>query len=193
MYSEKTCPSTTLSTTNPTWLDRVWTRAAAVGSQRLFFLFVRRDFWYCGHYWPVVPAPDDRWWWLWRNRWNEDWQGKLMYSEKTCPSTTLSTTNPTWLDRVWTRAAAPWPVTGISNFFARPIHADLLKRTYIREVLTRVSTDTPTILSESFRGFPSSLHASAGVVILYEPQPHSYPVQLAIQHCIVSVTENVES
>jgi hypothetical protein len=26
--------------------------------------------WYCGHYWPVVPASDDRWWWLWRNWWN---------------------------------------------------------------------------------------------------------------------------
>jgi hypothetical protein len=38
--------------------------------------------------WPIVPAPDDRWWWVWSSRWNE-------YSEKTCPSTTLSTTNPT--------------------------------------------------------------------------------------------------
>jgi hypothetical protein len=28
-------------------------------------------------------------------RWNEDWQGKPKYSEKTCPSATLSTTNPT--------------------------------------------------------------------------------------------------
>jgi hypothetical protein len=28
---------------------------------------VRRVSWYCGHYWPIVPAPDDRWWWLWRN------------------------------------------------------------------------------------------------------------------------------
>jgi hypothetical protein len=27
--------------------------------------------------------------------WNEDWQGKPKYSEKTCPSATLSTTNPT--------------------------------------------------------------------------------------------------
>jgi hypothetical protein len=44
------------------------------------------------------PAPDDRWWWLWRNWWNEDWLGKPKYSEKTCPSATLSTTNPTWLD-----------------------------------------------------------------------------------------------
>jgi hypothetical protein len=58
------------------------------------------DFGYCGHYWSTVPAPDDRWWWLWlwRNWWNEDWQGKPKYSEKTCPSATLSTTNTIWLD-----------------------------------------------------------------------------------------------
>jgi hypothetical protein len=54
--------------------------------------------WYCVHCWPIVPAPDDRWWWLWRNWWNKDWQGKPKYSEKTCPSATLSTTNPTSLD-----------------------------------------------------------------------------------------------
>jgi hypothetical protein len=59
---------------------------------------VRWDLGYCCHYWPNVPAPDDRWGWLWRNWWNEDWQGKPKYSEKTCPSTTLSTTIPTWLD-----------------------------------------------------------------------------------------------
>jgi hypothetical protein len=54
--------------------------------------------WYCGHNWPTVPAPDYRWRWLWRNWWNEHWQGKLNYSKKTCPRATLSTTNPTWLD-----------------------------------------------------------------------------------------------
>jgi hypothetical protein len=53
---------------------------------------------YCGQFWPIVQAPDDRWGWLWSNRWNEDWQGKPKYSEKTCPSATLSTTNPTWPD-----------------------------------------------------------------------------------------------
>jgi hypothetical protein len=53
---------------------------------------------YRGHFWPIVPAPDDRWVWLWSNWWNEDWQGKPKYSEKTCPSATLSTTNPTWPD-----------------------------------------------------------------------------------------------
>jgi hypothetical protein len=53
---------------------------------------------YWGHFWPVVQAPDDRWGWLWSNWWNEEWQGKPKYSEKTCPSATLSTTNPTWPD-----------------------------------------------------------------------------------------------
>jgi hypothetical protein len=54
--------------------------------------------WYWGHYWPIATAPHDRWWWLRRNWWNEDWQGKPKYSEKTYPSAILSTTNPTWLD-----------------------------------------------------------------------------------------------
>jgi hypothetical protein len=39
------------------------------------------------------------WLWGWRIiRWNEDWQGKPKYSEKTYPSATLSTTNSTWPD-----------------------------------------------------------------------------------------------
>jgi hypothetical protein len=50
---------------------------------------------YCGHFWPFVSAPDDRWGWLWSNWWNEDWQGKPKYSDKTCPSATLFTTNHT--------------------------------------------------------------------------------------------------
>jgi hypothetical protein len=50
---------------------------------------------FCGHFWPTVQTPDDRWGWLWSNLWNEDWQGKPKYSEKTCPSATLSTINPT--------------------------------------------------------------------------------------------------
>jgi hypothetical protein len=53
---------------------------------------------YCGHFWPIVPAPEDRGGWLWSNWWNEDWQGKPKYSEKTCHSATWSTTNPTWPD-----------------------------------------------------------------------------------------------
>jgi hypothetical protein len=33
-----------------------------------------------------------------KNWWNEDCQGKLKYSENTCPNATLSTTYLTWLD-----------------------------------------------------------------------------------------------
>jgi hypothetical protein len=67
----------------------------------LFFIIIPsgvilESTWYCGHYWHIVPAPGDRWWWLWSNWWNENWQGKSKSSEKTCPSATLSTTNPTW-------------------------------------------------------------------------------------------------
>jgi hypothetical protein len=47
--------------------------------------------------WPIVSAPDDRWW-VSRSWWNEEWQGKPMWSVKPCPSATLSTTNPTWPD-----------------------------------------------------------------------------------------------
>jgi hypothetical protein len=35
---------------------------------------------------------------VWSSRWNENWKGKPKYSEKTCPSATLFTTNPTWPD-----------------------------------------------------------------------------------------------
>jgi hypothetical protein len=48
--------------------------------------------------WPIVPAPDDRWRWLWNNRRNVNWQGKPNYSEKTCLRSTLSTTHPTLPD-----------------------------------------------------------------------------------------------
>jgi hypothetical protein len=48
--------------------------------------------------WPIAPAPDDRWWWVWSGRRNEDWQGKPKFSEKTCSSATFSTTYATWPD-----------------------------------------------------------------------------------------------
>jgi hypothetical protein len=53
---------------------------------------------------PIVSAPgdyDDGENWL-----NDDSQGKPKYSEKTCPSAALSTTNPTSSVRTRTRAAA---------------------------------------------------------------------------------------
>jgi hypothetical protein len=47
--------------------------------------------------WPIVPAPDDRWW-VWSIWWNKKLQRKAKYSEEICLSATLFTTNPTWLD-----------------------------------------------------------------------------------------------
>jgi hypothetical protein len=43
---------------------------------------------------PMAYCSSSGWLWWWRNWWN-DWQGQLNYSEETCPSTALSTTNPT--------------------------------------------------------------------------------------------------
>jgi hypothetical protein len=77
-----------------------WNVYTNFSKPHFFFQFVRWDFRYCGHYWPIVPAPDDRRGGLWRNWWNKDWQGKPKYSEKTCSSATLSTTNPPWTNPV---------------------------------------------------------------------------------------------
>jgi hypothetical protein len=49
-----------------------------------------------GHWLAYCTCP--RWLWWWRIWWNEDWQGKPKYSEKTYPSATLSTINPTLPD-----------------------------------------------------------------------------------------------
>jgi hypothetical protein len=64
-----------------------------------FFLGVRQD-WVHLVLWPlpgVLYQPrmtdDER-----GAQWNENWQGKPKFSEKTCPSATLSATNPIWPD-----------------------------------------------------------------------------------------------
>jgi hypothetical protein len=66
----------------------------------LLFLDVEwnRVHYYWGQYWSIVPSPDDdEWWWVWSTQWNAG-QGKSKYSEKTCPSASLSATNTTWPD-----------------------------------------------------------------------------------------------
>jgi hypothetical protein len=79
--------------------------------------------WYCGQYWPLVPAPDDRWWWLWSNWWNEDRQGKPKYSEKTYPSATCEPQIPHDLIRARTRVAAVGIRWLIAWAMARPSFA----------------------------------------------------------------------
>jgi hypothetical protein len=61
---------------------------------------------YCGHFWPIVPATDDRWGWLWSTWWNEDWKGKLKYSENTCPALLRPPQIPLYQTPDRTRAAA---------------------------------------------------------------------------------------
>jgi hypothetical protein len=58
------------------WAYECWT---AAGVYRAFFQqfpFIASGVGlsplYCGHFWPIVPPPDDRWGWLWSNWWNED-------------------------------------------------------------------------------------------------------------------------
>jgi hypothetical protein len=70
---------------------------------------------------PIVPAPDDIRW-VWSSRWIENWQEKLKYSAKTCPSAVLSTTNSTWPDlgsNLGRRGGKP-PTNGLS-YMARPL------------------------------------------------------------------------
>jgi hypothetical protein len=72
-----------------------------------------------GHWMAYCTCPG--WLWWWRIRWNEDWQAKPKYSEKTYPSATLSTTNPTCQTRAWTRAAAVGSQRLTAWAMARPI------------------------------------------------------------------------
>jgi hypothetical protein len=46
---------------------------------------------------PVRLLCQSQWLRWWRNLWNDDWQGKPKYSEKTCTSVALSTTDPQML------------------------------------------------------------------------------------------------
>jgi hypothetical protein len=52
----------------------------------------------CGHQRAYCSSPDDRLYEYGEPRWNDIDRGKLKASEKTSPSATLSTENPTWTD-----------------------------------------------------------------------------------------------
>jgi hypothetical protein len=45
---------------------------------------------------------------FWSNWWNENWQGKPKYSEKTYPSATLSTTKSHMIDPVSNPRSQRW-------------------------------------------------------------------------------------
>jgi hypothetical protein len=98
--------------------------------------------WYCSHYWPIVPAPDDRRWWLWSNWWIEDWYGNPKYSEKTCPSATLSTTNSTWPNPGSNPGPLSWkPATNRLSYGAASV-IYLNTKLHSRKCLTLRATQT---------------------------------------------------
>jgi hypothetical protein len=77
---------------------------------------------------PIVPALDGSCSWMWGSRWNENWQTKAKYSEKTCPSATLSPQIPhdlTWARtrsaEVGSRRLTAWavarPIRDLSGFW----------------------------------------------------------------------------
>jgi hypothetical protein len=82
-----------------------WVYTALFSQYLLFFFFVRllalR---------PLVAycaSLGCQWRWVWRSRWNVDWQGKPKLSEKNCPSaTSVHHKIPHDQTQVWTRAAA---------------------------------------------------------------------------------------
>jgi hypothetical protein len=73
------------------------------------------------------------WLWWWRNWWNDDWQGKPKYLEKTCPSA-LSTTNPTRSAWMRTRATAVVSQHLTASATARPTGHETLLLTILSRV-----------------------------------------------------------
>jgi hypothetical protein len=59
---------------------------AGEGLLRILFLWgVTKSTRYCGHFWPIVQAPDNRWGGLWSNWWNEDCTGRKPEPAPFCP------------------------------------------------------------------------------------------------------------
>jgi hypothetical protein len=103
-YSEKTCSSPAMPTTNPTCPDEgsnAGHRSVNPVTNSLCYGTALSLLDTLANMWPIVPAPyatyEYRWWWNVEQ--SVEWlTGKSKYSQKTCPSAILSTTNSTWPD-----------------------------------------------------------------------------------------------
>jgi hypothetical protein len=100
---------------------------------------------------PILPAPDDRWSWVWTCRWNDNWERQLKgWRGKTCPSSTTPTTNstwPAWGSNPGRRGGKPATKRLSYGTALRPLGRIL--------VLDRSSTeDSKSVLCRLFREFP---------------------------------------
>jgi hypothetical protein len=134
----------------------------------VFFLLVGRDFRYCGNYWPIVPAaPDDRWKWLWRNCWNEDWQLLKNFTEF----------YGTWrFITVFTRALH-WPLSWVRSIQFIPSHPISLRFILLR---THLCLGLPSGLFPS--GFPTNI-----LYAFLSPIPRTCPVPLILLDLIILI------
>jgi hypothetical protein len=106
--------------------------------------------------------------------WNDDWQGKPKYSEKTRPSPTLSTTNPTWPDpgsNPGRRGAKP--ATNRLSYDAAYFHCvywptKLTRRIIFWSVFGRWRSSNlgrdNDYLTDVFRGFPKSFRENVTII-----------------------------
>jgi hypothetical protein len=107
----------------------------------------------------LVPAPDDICWWMWNGQWNENWQEKPQYSGKTCPSASLSISNPTW-PRTQAAEVGIWRLTALTKTRLRhwDKRASNIKSVIIHKKTERSVENKPTwiLTSASCKGTPSA-------------------------------------
>jgi hypothetical protein len=79
--------------------------------------------------WPVVSAPDDRWWWTWSSLRNKNWQRKLKYWIKSprmflCPLQIQH--DLTWVQNRASTVGNWWLTSWAGWAMARPLYSILL-------------------------------------------------------------------
>jgi hypothetical protein len=102
--------------------------------------------------------------------WNEEWQGKPKYSEKTCPSSTLPTTNPTCQIRARTRAAAMGSQPLTASALARPILEITVNDLLDKRQLTSNFLETKVLLCNVNEDFHTFLLSNINQIPFIHPQ-----------------------
>jgi hypothetical protein len=109
----------------------------------LFYCTLKIKNWYSGGWSPIgstrhwghqlAYCAGPGWLWWWRN-WSNDWQGKPKYSEKTCPSATLSTKNPTCCPNANAGRRGGKPVTNRLNYGKVLLHPNIHTKPYYTSI-----------------------------------------------------------